>query len=160
MTPAFQLYQGKIYQPLTSCWKNQCVDILIVSAAYGLVIPDESLREYELQMGDILHNGCPIYRFWQTAGLPGLLKDYARHRSISHVWSLLPDSNTRQSKTPYHRLFRDYWDKSSRSEQKCFWVKVDNSHGKSVGTGSGTKRGEWLAAILRTRPEILTEGVP
>src|SRR5947208_14827592 len=49
-TAASSLYQGRLFQPLNALWTQNTVDILIVSAAYGLVKPKEMIKNYELQM--------------------------------------------------------------------------------------------------------------
>ena len=63
-TPARDLYQGALYLPLAAHWATDAADILIVSAAYGLVLPTEPLRTYELQMGDTLPHYGSVHAFW------------------------------------------------------------------------------------------------
>jgi len=159
-TAASSLYQGELYNQLKNVWRQNAAEILIVSAAYGLVRFREARKEYELQMGDRFTDKQPVYEYWQQAGLSGLLEDYIRTNEISHVWSLLPDSL--QVGAPYHRVFRQYWRRANSLGQTCFWVKVfkADEKGHSVGSGSGGKRGEWLAAVLKKNPEVLTENDP
>lgn len=159
-TPSCLMYQGRLFRPLSGLWDQDAVEILIVSAAYGLVKPGEAIKLYELQMGDRFADGQPAYRFWETAGLADLLESHVQSSRSSHVWSLLPDSYTSQSKTPYHRVFRTYWNRARKRGERCFWVKVFTGSGRAAGTGSGSKRGEWLAEVLRTKPAFLTQDPP
>ncbi|MBI2988677.1 MAG: peroxide stress protein YaaA [Deltaproteobacteria bacterium] len=159
-TPAYLLYRGKLFRPLKELWRQETVEVLIVSAAYGLVKPREFIRTYELQMGDRFANGQSVYRYWETTGLANLLETYVQNMEVSHIWSLLPNSYTSQSKTPYHRVFRDYWIRAEKRGKRCFLVKVFTARDRAAGTGSGAKRGEWLAEVFRVNPEMLTEDRP
>src|SRR5262245_56709335 len=154
------MYRGRLFKPLRGLWdqEQEMVDILIVSAAYGMVRPREAVKSYELEMGDRFTDGQPVYRCWEIHGLPDLLETYVQSNKLSHVWSLLP--NSLESKTPYHRVFRTYWKRAIKRGERCFWVKVFTVSGRSAGTGSGSKRGEWLAEVLRTKPALLTQDSP
>ena len=156
-TRACDLYQGQAYQAMRDVWSRPDIDIVIVSAAYGLVRTGEYLRNYDLRMGDKLLTGQRVYRYWQDARLPNILERYVCEHSISHVWSLLTDS---MPGYPYHQVFERYWKRAPHLGQRCFHVKVFNSRGKSAGSGTGQKRGQWLASVLRSRPKMLTQDAP
>lgn len=156
--PAAGLYNGAFYRPLRGLWGTSNVDLLIVSAAYGVVHPFEPIRRYELQMGSRLADGSSVYRYWRDAGLGRVLASHAERRGVTHVWSLLPDSMA--SGTPYQQSLVDFWDHCRERKITATHVKVFNSEGASAGTGTAAKRGQWLAAILRSNPSILTEPNP
>lgn len=155
-TPAAKLYCGKFYKPCSQAisTKYANVHILIVSAFYGLAQPEENLAEYELEMKDemkdALGSGQKIYQFWIKAGLPGILRQYILDHKISFVWSLLADSHD----YPYHRVFHQFWLMPPEGV-KCYHVKALNANGKSVGSGSAQKRGEWLNEVFTTNPDLL-----
>jgi len=152
-TQAIELYVGNFYQvaknSLRSILAGQypSIHVLIVSAFYGLVKLEEGLKEYELQMGDILHSGMKVYQFWQRNQLWKILKDYIIQNNITYVWSLLPDS---MPSFPYHRVFNDLWRELRNTRVQCFHVQVPGA-----GTGTGYKRAEWLVEVVRTNPNCL-----
>jgi len=155
---AADLYVGEMYQTLrhelNSVLRGDYsnVNVLIVSAFYGLVQLREGLKEYDLQMGDELADETKVYQFWQEQALWRLLREYISEKRVSHVWSLLPNS----LQAPYHRVFRFYWNHMNKQEIKRFHVKVFKEDGLSAGSGSGEKRAEWLREILRANPDYLT----
>jgi hypothetical protein len=159
-TPARFIYIGTIFQSLRGLWDTRAANILIVSAAYGLVKPKEAVKQYELEIGDRFSDGQTVKDYWIQSGLPKMLEKYIRKNHISHVWSLLPNSNTPESRTPYHGVFHTYWT-SPRNRECCFWVEVFKANNnKAAGRGSTAKRGEWLAEVLRHRPGLLTQDSP
>lgn len=156
LTSAVDLYEGDFYRITRNSLRDilashySSIHVLIVSAFYGLAKLDEPLEEYELQMGDILHNEMKIYKFWQSNGLWQILLNYIIRNNITHVWSLLPDSDTPQSPTPYHRVFYDLWRRLKNTKIQCFHVKVP-----FAGSGTRYKRAEWLREILNTNHDYL-----
>lgn len=156
--PAYQLYRGVPYRLLGEHWRQLlgggAIELLIVSAAYGLVLPTEILTEYDLTMGQKLDSGGRVFHFWQQQGLAEVLREYVRSREISHVWSLLPDGAL--SNTQYQRVFNGFWRRPEGA--KCRWVKAYNADGRSAGSGSGDCRGRWLSAVLQKEPGLLTAG--
>ncbi len=162
-TPAFRLYRGALYKELTGDWSLRVVggdgpvEILIVSAAYGLVHPTEALATYDVKMGDRADELAKVYRFWHREGLPRLLEEYLNGSSITHVWSLLPDS---EPALQYHRVFKPLWVHAEDLGRTCYHVEAQNRNGATVGQDSGRKRGMWLHAVLRSRPAMLWGGLP
>jgi len=165
ITLAADLYTGNLYQALGPVLRNAIVggypqvDILIVSALYGLIQLGEGIKEYELRMDDRLIDGTPVWRFWKREGLWRLLQAYVSERNISYVWSLLPDS---LPSYPYHQVFEDFWMLAKRQKTVVtLHVKVSRGDGRSAGTGSGAKRGKWLRYILSINPHhLLGEPLP
>lgn len=145
MTQAVKLYTGNFYQvarePLFKVFSREfpSVRVLIVSSFYGLVRLREFIKEYELQMGDTLHNGTKVYRFWQQRQLSRMLRDYVIQNGITYVWSLLPDS---MPHFPYHRVFKQFWKEARNTEIRCFHLKIPGA-----GSGTGYKRAEWLVEV-------------
>jgi len=153
LTRAIDLYTGNFYQVASghlqtiSSGQYPFIHVLIVSAFYGIAKLDEGLKEYELQMGDTLHNGMKVYQFWQQNQLWRILQNYIYQNNISFIWSLLPDS---LPSFPYHRVFNDLWRQLKNTQTQCFHVQVPG-----VGAGTGYKRAEWLVEILNTNPGYL-----
>lgn len=148
---AVDLYCGRFYEiarnELQSCLRgNIPIDVLIVSAFYGIAPLSEGLCIYDLKMNDLLPNGQAIFNFWQKRELSNFLGQYAQLKRITHIWSLLPDSND----APYHRVFKDFWKKIAISNIFSCHLKVTNA-----GSGSGQKRAEWLSAAIRDNPGYL-----
>jgi len=154
---AVDLYTGKFYvkarRVLTHLLQGKYpfIDLLIVSALYGLVRLDEGIKEYNLVMGDKLINGMRVFRFWQKEGLWLVLKNYIFSKGITHVWSLLPNS---MPDYPYHQVFNKLW-VSIRDLVKCYHVEVPKA-----GSGTSIKRAEWLTYILENNPRYLVSRVP
>jgi hypothetical protein len=142
LTPARNLYQGKGYTSIVGLWATPNVHIFIVSAAMGLVHPDEELPEYELMMGDKLSNGEAVYKFWLRNHFSDVIHDVAKRLGVTHLWSLLPDS---LPKFPYQQIVVPCW---NRDQYQCHHVKVYNESGHSAGSGSGVKRSEWLKTVI------------
>lgn len=151
LTVARTLYSGKFYQYCPQALSRQYdnVDILIVSAFYGLAQLEESLAKYNLEMKDALGSGQKIHQFWADGNLSDVLRQYVHDHGISFVWSLLPNSTD----YPYHQTLASFWSKPE--DVKCYHVKVYKAEGKPAGSGSGQKRGEWLNEVLTTDPGLL-----
>jgi hypothetical protein len=96
------------------------IHVLIVSAFYGLAKLDEGLKEYELQMGDMLHSGIKVYQFWQRNNLWQILQNYINQNNITYVWSLLPDS---PPSFQYHRVFNGLWRVLRNTQGLIPWPK-------------------------------------
>ena len=154
VTRAVDLYCGNFYYAAGDALKAVAgggvysVDILIVSAVYGLVQLNEGIKKYELQMGDTLHDGSKAYKFWQQNGLWKLLWNYAVDHNIGHVWSLLPNS---MPSFPYQQTFKDFWSLSRKKGIECYHVRVPGA-----ATATGYQRARWLNEIINSNPDLLT----
>jgi hypothetical protein len=154
--PAVSLYDGTLY--------NQCrgsmeavvsgrypeIDLLIVSAYYGLVHPAEPIADYDLRMGDKV-DGVKVYRLWRQLGLGAVLEDYVRRRNITNVWSLLSKS---PPNSQYQQALDPFW-KNVKGKVNCWQVIVPDD-----GQGNPYRRGAWLELVLMTSPDHLFEGGP
>lgn len=157
LTQSINLYVGNFYKVAKDSLQNimtgryPSINVLIVSAFYGLAKLDEGLKEYELQMGDTLYNGMKVYQFWQQKNLWQILQNYISQNNIAYVWSLLPDS---MPSFPYHRVFNNLWRVLRNTQVQCFHLQVPGA-----GTGTGHRRAQWLVQILNANPNHLV-GVP
>jgi len=108
--PAASLYQGALYRQCRESLEALAneeypgIDLLIVSAFFGVVHPAEPISQYELRMGDEIA-GYKVYRWWQKFQLGAVLEAYVEARGITRVWSLLgsspPWSQYQQSLNPF-----------------------------------------------------------
>ena len=155
ITRALDLYCGNFYYAAEEGLREvadgelEDVDVLIVSAIYGLVKLNEGIMKYELQMGDTLHDGTKVYKYWQKQGLGKILFDYVSKHNIGYVWSLLPDS---MPSYPYQQTFKEFWRLSRKKGIECYHVKVPGT-----GTATGYQRARWLNEVIKTDPQMLVD---
>ncbi len=153
VTRAVDLYCGNFYYAAGDALKAvadgdiESVDVLIVSAVYGLVRLNEGIKKYELQMGDTLHDGSKVYKYWQQNGLWKLLWNYTVDHNIGHVWSLLPNS---MPSFPYQQTFKDFWSLSRKKGIECYHVRVPGA-----ATATGYQRARWLNEVVNSNPDLL-----
>lgn len=90
--PACHRYSGIIYtragvsrRPIQLLLRS----VVIVSALYGLVAPDESIRDYDLTMSGRLPDGRAVWRWWRDRGLGQLVTEYVAGTSEGWVVDLL-----------------------------------------------------------------------
>lgn len=85
--PALQRYAGSLYKADQN-WRSAVTEaladensprLLIVSALYGLLHPQELIQDYNLQMSD-----SPAKRIWSRS-MPGLLADYVYRHDIKRL---------------------------------------------------------------------------
>jgi hypothetical protein len=144
---ACELYKGGSYLDLPAdIWTGVPAELLIVSAAYGLLRPYERIRTYDLQMHEVLRQPESVYHFWQRAGLPVILRQYLADRQISHVWSLLPSGEE-----PYHEVFEDLWRNPGSPGPRCYHVQWSHA----TGIRQGRIRSTWLVTVTRRLPLML-----
>ncbi|MDW7730423.1 MAG: peroxide stress protein YaaA [Bacillota bacterium] len=156
LTRALDLYVGNFYHAAGNALEQVAsgnlagIDVLIVSALYGLVFLNEGIKRYDLQMGDSLEDGTRAYRYWQNKGLAGVLSDYVECNGITVVWSLLPNS---MPSFPYQQVFNALWKEAKAMGVDCYHVNVPGA-----GSSTGHQRARWLQAVLDYRPELLLNG--
>ncbi|MFN4227840.1 MAG: peroxide stress protein YaaA [Candidatus Ratteibacteria bacterium] len=148
LTKAIDLYNGRFYkvagENLRKIMTGQypSINVLIVSAFYGLAKLDEGLKLYDLRMDDKLNN-MKIYQFWQQNQLWKILQNYIVQNSISYIWSLLS--------FPYHCVFNDLWSQSEKLKIQVIHVKINIQSNAII-----YYRAKWLNWILDTNPNYLT----
>jgi len=163
---ALDLYTGRLYKEARYALRKiansndnylRRIEVLIVSAFYGLVKLNEGVKLYNLTMTDKLNTGYTVYRFWKEEKLWEILENYIFTYNIAYIWSLLPTSN----QYPYHHVFDNLWEKlknnegdndRNKPEIRCFHVKPLRS-----GSDSGRRRGVWLREVIIDYPEYLSE---
>lgn len=156
LTRALDLYVGNFYYVAGSSLEQvaagsiPAVDVLIVSAFYGLVLLNERVKKYELQMSDRLQDGTKVYKYWQTNGLAHILADYVGKNKIKVVWSLLPNS---MPSFPYQQVFQTFWEEAEDAGIACYHVNVPGA-----GSSSGYQRAKWLKAVMELDPDLLLDG--
>jgi len=154
--PAVSLYDGALYkkcrESIEAIASGQYpdVDLLIVSAYYGIVHPAEPIAKYDLHMGNEVA-GTKVYRLWQQFGLGTVLEDYVRRRKIVNVWSLLSNSHPYSQ---YQQALNPFW-KNMKGEVICRQVTVPGD-----GQNNPKRRGEWLEQVLTSSPHHLVEMEP
>ena len=156
ITRALDLYVGNFYYAAGNAIEQVAsgdiagVDVLIVSACYGLLLPNEGIKRYELQMSESLNDGMKVYKYWQNKGLAGALSDYVTNNGITAVWSLLPNS---MQSFPYQQVFNAFWKEAKTLGIDCYHVNVPGA-----GSSSGYQRARWLQTVLDNSPELLLNG--
>lgn len=149
--PAVSLYNGALYNQCqgsmeaVASGRHPGIDLLIVSAYYGLVHPAEPIAGYNLHMGNEV-GGVKVYRLWQQLGVGTVLEDYVRRQEITHVWSLLASQ--------YQKALNPFW-RNLKGKVDCWQVIVPGG-----GQSNPYRRGEWLEQVLMTSPYHLLESDP
>ena len=157
VTRALDLYVGNFYYAAGNALEHLSsggiagVDLLIVSGFYGLLLPNEGIKRYELQMSDTLEDGTKVYRYWQSNGLARTLSDYVVDRGVTDVWSLLPNS---MPSFPYQQVFNAFWKEAKAMGVNCYHVNVPGA-----GSSTGYQRARWLQSVLDYNPEMLLNDI-
>lgn len=152
---AVGLYDGHFYRKTHDVLRaiargdHPSLHLFIVSALYGLVDLNEPLKTYDLMMGEKLHGGLPVWRYWQENGLAEKLEEYVEGHAITHIWSLLPDSKPAY---PYQQVFEAFWDHARDTDVRCVHVTSPGA-----GSGSGARRAAWLHDVVTRCPGHLCQ---
>ena len=87
--PAWKRYDGNLYRKLKDhqllidmLRANNCLDIIIVSALYGVINYDTYINEYDLEMNGRLAG------FWGNV-LPGSINDYCQVTGVENLYTFL-----------------------------------------------------------------------
>lgn len=136
---AYKRYTGKrshIYPKIcSSSWEKigetQNLDLVIVSALYGLLRYDEPIQDYNVMMsGKRGKTGRQTLKtWWRNSGLCAILKDYIYENSISEVHNVLSNDYNEallgcfmnmEIKYEYHNEFSKYI--SGSNDHRGKWV--------------------------------------
>lgn len=135
---AFERYDGNLYRRIENSYWQQLaevdhVEILIVSALYGLLIPFEPIRNYNLMMNTSIAPRFRLSRWWVDQGLDALLKEYVIYNRISEVHDFLSGSYAIITKP----LLRTS-------------IKVHHKTYKGLGSGTDYHRGRDINNLLKS----------
>ncbi|MCD6161469.1 MAG: peroxide stress protein YaaA [candidate division Zixibacteria bacterium] len=130
--PAYRRYCGKLYSKITdNAWQqlegNPKLDLIIVSALFGLVKWNESLRDYNVAMKNKIE-GKSLKRWWRDNNLCGILKDYIKENNISKIYNILSN---------------DYSDALRGCFANC-GIKVEKHNFSKYRIAINYHRGKWV----------------
>ncbi len=137
---AYERYTGaysQIYRQISSSsWeklrKSQNLDLVIVSALYGLVRFVEPIQKYNITMKHKIEYQA-LKTWWRNNGLCAILKDYISSNGISEVHNVLSN---------------DYDD----ALVGCFMdvgVKYESHNFSKYKSGSNAHRGKWVDDFIQ-----------
>lgn len=92
-------YDGNLYRKLDeSVWSHLAssahMEVLIVSAVYGLLTPWEAICEYNVKMDKAITPRVSLVRWWTGQGLGSLLIEYVRRSGASVAHDFLSGAYT------------------------------------------------------------------
>jgi cytoplasmic iron level regulating protein YaaA (DUF328/UPF0246 family) len=78
-------YGGNLYRHVeATCWPSSerpaGVEVIIVSALYGLLLPWEPIRYYNRTMKELVSSRLRLARWWASRGLSELLAEYVKSK--------------------------------------------------------------------------------
>jgi cytoplasmic iron level regulating protein YaaA (DUF328/UPF0246 family) len=93
---AYNRYSGNLYSRISeSSWKmlskNPELNLIIVSALYGLVNYNEPIRYYNITMKNHIYPGRLLKTWWKNQNLSNILLDYVTKNKIEVVYDFLSD---------------------------------------------------------------------
>jgi cytoplasmic iron level regulating protein YaaA (DUF328/UPF0246 family) len=94
---AFERYDGNLYRKIDKSYWHKLlqidyVNVLIVSALYGLLTPWEPIRDYNIMITDAFRSRFSLARWWKNQGLGFYLKEYIIRNGITEVHDFLSGS--------------------------------------------------------------------
>lgn len=93
--PAFERYDGNLYRAANL--KSEDIQgasgkqILIISALYGVVLPQEFIRHYQLSMSYRLPSALRVYTWWRRHRLGTIVSEIAAHLGATEINDLLSE---------------------------------------------------------------------
>lgn len=134
---AYRRYNGQIYRQISSSsWdklkKNPELDVVIISALYGLLRYDEPIRYYDISMKN-KKGQHTLKTWWRKNGLCAILKDYINKNNISKVHNVLSND--------YNEAIRDCF-----VDMKLSYLYHDFREYRS---GSNAHRGKWVDDFIK-----------
>jgi len=139
LIPAIERYDGNLYREIdTTLWGKlagkDCVEVLIVSALYGLLTPWEAIRKYELSMNEAYAERYRLSRWWRDQGLGKMLAEFVVGSGASIVHDFLSG--------PYRNIT---WELKAKAGSK-FRLPYHSYPG--LGSGSDYHRGKDVRDLL------------
>ncbi|MCX5783776.1 MAG: hypothetical protein NTW04_04995 [Elusimicrobia bacterium] len=129
----FYTYNARMFLRNVVANKFPQLDVLIVSGCYGLLKIDEPIQDYNVDIRNRF-SGQRLDRLLVSCGIIDILRDHIKNNNITHVWSLLPQSE--------HDMFFDY--RNHQNGVICCHVK--SGQGNSV-VG---RRSAWMVYTTQT----------
>lgn len=138
LIPAFRRYSGNLYgQVKSETWNalrdRADVDLVIVSALYGLIYWDEPIIEYDAAMSGRVGERRRLHTWWRQNGLGEILATLISSRGYERVRSLLSGD--------YENAVKGAADLSTDAD----WLLYEYS---GLGTGSTYYRGRDINRVL------------
>lgn len=138
--PAFQRYSGKMYERIhEGVWdevrRRRDMDIVVLSALYGMVYWDEPVINYDLAMNQSIYPRFMLNTWWRHEGLPEILSSYVETGGYSMVRSFLSGD--------YLKAVLPAMDRS-----EALWLQYEYS---GLGVGSNYYRGTDLSHVILDR---------
>ena len=137
---AYKRYAGKIYRNISpSSWSKLSrisdLELVIVSALYGLINFDEPIRLYNLTMKDRIPGG-PLLKTWWKRHLPKILSDYILIKGFQAIHDFLS--------IDYSKAVEGYNELLEEADTKV----IKHTYPK-MGTGSNYRRGEEVNQLIQ-----------
>ncbi len=134
--PARERYDGNLYRKIESrLWRalGDEVNVVIVSALYGLLAPTEAIRYYDRTMAEPLAPRMTLGRWWADRGLGSLLAEYVESSGAAEVHDFLGGT--------YRRIGRALDSLRGR-------IKVSPHSYPGLGSGADYHRGREIAKLI------------
>lgn len=134
---AYKRYSGRIYQEIRlNSWEkiknNPQLDLVIVSALYGLIRYNEWIRDYNRTMQDKIGTQ-KIKTWWRNNKLYAILRDYIIENNISDV---------------YNFLSIDYND-ALKGDLTDLGIELHSPDFAMYRSGSNSVRGHWINNFIQ-----------
>lgn len=136
LLPAWQRYDGNLYRKIDSrLWQSlgDEVDVVIVSALYGLVAPTEAIRHYDRAMAKHIAPRTTLGRWWADHNLGLLLVEYVETGGAVEVHDFLGGA--------YERIGRPL--DSLRGH-----IRLSRHSYPGLGSGADHHRGRDVARVI------------
>ena len=138
---AYKRYRGNIYSRITeSSWEklnsSQNLKLLIVSALYGVVKHDETIRNYNIRMDKNKIEGKLLKTWWRKHGLCDIILDYIVTNKVEVVHDFLSSSYS-EAVEPL------------QSEVQRIGVDYITHDYSGLGSGSNYYRGEDVQRLIQ-----------
>jgi len=140
--PAYIRYTGRTYSQISEeAWKaldgNEDMDMVILSALYGLMRYNEPVRNYDIQQKDKI-NGTRIMTYWKHNGAKEWLKDYILTNGYDEVKFVLS--------TSYSKIIQR--DELIDELNEEYDIDAVDRQLKSAGRASMLERGRYIDDLL------------
>ncbi len=136
--PAYLRFQGNMYRHIPpEAWeqRSEGVEVLIVSALYGLLASREPAVRYDCSMAEPLGSLGKLNRWWRDHGLPEILAAYVTRVGPRQVVDLLS---------------LEYREAVSGYAARLGGIPVKTINFPGLGRGSQPRRGRIVTEVLGT----------